>query len=134
MTATYESVQAGDELPIVVKWETADSIARFRGQRDAAAVEDDTGDDVAAVVPLEMLAGYVRETLEKGLPIPPEPANAVRLEWQSRSSIPVGDTISISGKVTGKGEGDGRRWVECRLVVENQDGLAVAAATAAVEL
>lgn len=134
MTATYESAQVGDELPIVVKWETADSIARFRGQRDAAAVEDDTGDAAAAVAPLAMLAGYVRETLEKGLPIPPEPADAVRLEWQSRSPIPAGDTISISGKVTGKGERDGRRWVECRLVVENQDGLVVAAATAAVEL
>ncbi len=134
MTATYESVQAGDELPIVVKWETADSIARFRGQRAAAAVEDDTEGDAAAVVPLAMLAGYVRETLEKGLPIPPEPADAVQMEWQSRSPIPAGDTISISGKVTGKGERDGRRWVECRLVVENQDGLVVAAATAAVAL
>lgn len=134
MTATYESVQAGDELPIVVKWDTAESIARFLGQRDAAAIAADAGAGDAAVTPLAMLAGYVRETLEKGLPIPPEPADAVRLEWQFRRPIPAGDTISISGKVTGKGERDGRRWVECQVVVENQDGQAVAAATAAAVL
>ena len=134
MTATYESVQAGDELPIVIKWDTAESIARFLGQGYAAAVADDSGAGDAAVTPLAMLAGYVRETLEKGLPIPPEPADAVRLEWQFRLPIPAGDTISISGKVTGKGERDGRRWVECQVVVENQDGQAVAAATAAAVL
>ena len=135
MTATYESVQAGDELPVVVKWETAESIARFLGQTGMAAVEAvDAGDADAAIAPVEMLAGYVRETLEKGLPIPPEPADALRLAWQSQRPIPAGDTVSISGKVTGKGEQDGRRWVEFQVVVENQEGQVVAAATAAVAL
>lgn len=135
MTATYESVQAGDELPVVVKWETAESIARFLGQTGLAAVEaDNTEDADAAIIPAEMLAGYVRETLEKGLPIPPESADALRLEWQAQRPIPAGDTVSISGKVTGKGEQDGRRWVECQVVVENQEGQVVAAATAAVAL
>ena len=128
MTATYESVRAGDELPVVVKWETAESLARFRGQTGLAAAEEDV------TVPVEMLAGYVRETLEKGLPIPPEPADALRLDWQSLSAIPAGEVISISGRVTDKGEKDGRRWVECRVVVENQEGQKAATATAVVTL
>ena len=127
MTATYESVQAGDELPVVVKWETAESIARFLGQTGMAEVDEDTadGDTADAIIPPEMVAGYVRETLEKGLPIPPEPADALRLAWQSQRPIPAGDTVSISGKVTGKAERDGRRWVECQVVVENQEGQVV---------
>ena len=28
-TTTFDSVNVGDELPILVKWETADTIARF---------------------------------------------------------------------------------------------------------
>ena len=135
MTATYESVQTGDELPVVVKWETAESIARFLGQTGGAAVEADNAGDVdAATLPAEMLAGYVRETLEKGLPIPPEPADALRLAWQAQRPISAGDTVSISGKVTGKVERDGRRWVECQVVVENEEGQVVAAVTAAVAL
>ncbi len=129
MTATYESVRAGDELPVVVKWETAESIARFRGQAGLAAAEEEP-----ATTPVEMLAGYVREMLEKGLPIPPEPAAILRLEWQSLSAIPAGEVISISGKVTDKGEKDGRWWVECRVVVENQEGQTAAIATAVVTL
>ena len=133
MTATYESAQAGDELPIVVKWETAESIARFLAQTDpdaaAAAYAGDT-----AQVPAAMLDGYARELVEKGLPVPPEPADALRLTWQSRSPIAAGDTISLSGRVTGKGERDGRRWIDCQITVSGDAGQTLGTATAAVAL
>ena len=135
MTATYESVQAGDELPIVVKWETAESIARFLAQTDpaaAAAAATDAGD--TPQVPAAMLDGYARELLEKGLPVPPEPADALRLTWQSRSPIAAGDTLSLSGRVTGKGERDGRQWIDCQITVSGADGQTLGTATAAVAL
>lgn len=136
MTATYESVQVGDELPIVVKWETAESIARFLAQIDpaaAAAAVADAG-DAAAQLPAAMLDGYARELLEKGLPVPPEPADALRLDWQSRSPIAAGDTLSLSGRVTGKEERDGRRWIDCQITVSGADGQTLGTATAAVAL
>ena len=134
MTATYESVQAGDELPIVVKWETAESIARFLTPTDpaAAAVAAEAGD--AAQLPAAMLDGYARELLEKGLPVPPEPADALRLDWQSLSPIAAGDTLSLSGRVTGKSERDGRQWIDCQITVSGADGQTLGTATAAVAL
>ena len=135
MTATYESVQAGDELPIVVKWETAESIARFLAQTEpaaAAAAAAEAGD--AAQVPAAMLDGYARELLEKGLPVPPEPADALRLDWQTLSPIAAGDTLSLSGRVTGKGERDSRRWIDCQITVSGADGQTLGTATAAVAL
>lgn len=134
MTATYESVQAGDELPIVVKWETAESIARFLAQTDpaAAAAVTDAGD--TAQVPPAMLDGYARELLEKGLPVPPEPADALRLDWQTLSPIAAGDTLSLSGRVTGKSEREGRRWIDCQITVSGADGQTLGTATAAVAL
>ena len=134
MTATYESVQAGDELPIVVKWETAESIARFLAHTDpaAAAATTDAGD--TAQVPAAMLDGYARELLEKGLPVPPEPADALRLDWQTLSPIAAGDTLSLSGRVTGKEEKDGRQWIDCQITVSGADGQTLGAATAAVAL
>lgn len=134
MTATYESAQAGDELPIVVKWETAESIARFLAQTEpaAAAAAAEAGD--AAQLPAAMLDGYARELLEKGLPVPPEPADALRLTWQSRSPIAAGDTLSLSGRVTGKGERDGRRWIDCQITVSGDAGQTLGTATAAVAL
>lgn len=134
MTATYESVQAGDELPIVVKWETAESIARFLAQIDpaAAAVAAEAGD--AAQLPAAMLDSYARELLEKGLPVPPEPADALRLTWQSRSPITAGDTLSLSGRVTGKGEREGRQWIDCQITVSGANGQTLGTATAAAAL
>ena len=134
MTATYESVQAGDELPIVVKWETAESISRFLALTDpaAAAAATDAGD--TAQLPPAMLDGYVRELLEKGLPVPPEPADALRLDWQTLSPIAAGDTLSLSGRVTGKRERDGRRWIDCHITVSGDAGQTLGTATAAVAL
>ena len=132
MTATYESVQAGDELPIVVKWETAESIARFLAQTDPAAADADAGD--TAQVPAAMLDGYARELLEKGLPVPPEPADALRLTWQTLSPIAAGDTLSLSGRVTGKEEKDGRQWIDCHITVSGDAGQTLGTATAAVAL
>ena len=133
MTATYESAQAGDELPIVVKWETAESIARFLAQTDPAAAAAAAAGD-SAQVPAAMLDGYARELLEKGLPVPPEPADALRLTWQTLSAIAAGDTISLSGRVTGKGEREGRRWIDCQITVSGADGQTRGTATAAVAL
>ena len=134
MTATYESAQVGDELPIVVKWETAESIGRFLAATDqaAAAAVAAAGDAVQA--PAALLDGYVRELLEKGLPVPPEPADNLRLEWQSRPTIAAGDTISLSGRVTGKGEREGRRWIDCQITVSGGEGQTLATAIAAVAL
>ncbi len=108
MTTTYESVNVGDQLPILLKWGTA-------------------------ATP-QALTDYVVELLAKGFPPPGVQGEGGRLELQTLAPALAEDTISLSGEVVEKREAAGRQLVECRVVVENQDGQRVAEATAVVAL
>ena len=107
MTTSYESVQAGDYLPILLKWGTAAT--------DAAA-----------------LTACVIELLEKGFPPPCVQAEDSALTVETLAPVSAEDTISLSGTVVDKGTAGGLGLVKCAVVVENQDGVKVADATATV--
>lgn len=142
MTATYPTVQVGDHFPVVVKWETAESIHRYlsRNPTAAAATADTAADPASATatdppqVPPAMLAAYIRELIEKGLPLPPEPPDAFQLDLQTHAPVWAMDTVSLSGRVTGKRETAGRQWIDCQVTIENQDGLLIAAAAVSAAL
>ena len=164
MTTTYESVNVGDTLPILVKWETAFTIGRFaakvaaeQAKRDNiesglaspesgeasppdaagyAAEEAEEAEDAEAdtLVPEQALIAYVTELLDKGFPPPGIQAEGSRLDFQSLAAVRLEDTISVAGQVVDKREAEGLRLVECRVALENQDGQRVAEATAVVAL
>ena len=56
----------------------------------------------------------------------------MRCELRSRCGL--GDTVTFTGQVTGKGEDGGLRWVECEVTGTNQDEVVVAKARARVPL
>lgn len=148
MTATYPTVQVGDHFPVVVKWETAESIHRYlsRNPTAATATTDTAAVATAAAidpagnaadtpqVPPALLAAYIRELIEKGLPLPPEPADAFQLNLQTHAPVRAMDTVSLSGRVTGKRETAGRQWIDCQVSIENQDGLLIATAAISAAL
>ncbi len=138
-TTTYESVSAGDELPILVKWETSDTIRQFRSQLygdggDGQGQQPDRGELDTVPMASEALFAYLIELLEKGFRIESIMAEGSSLTLRTFFPVTPEDTISLSGVVTGKdmeGEGNG---VECSITIENQDNVVVAEATARMAL
>ncbi|MFQ6029227.1 MAG: hypothetical protein ACE5Q6_17250 [Dehalococcoidia bacterium] len=78
-TATFESISVGDTLPILVKWETRDTISGFAALLAAGDSADNikasTGDETEAEAlsgrsaPAQALLAYVTELLEKAFPV-----------------------------------------------------------------
>ncbi len=157
-TVTYQTVSVGDYLPILVKWETTDTIARLASLLDAGTPEEvlprpgdgekgteagsedsgteSGGDDSGAAgeARAEALVSYVTELLEKGFPLARVTAEGSSVALKVHAAVKAEDTISLSGQVTGKRlEGD-RGLVECEIRVENQDSALVAEAMAVVSL
>ena len=141
-TVTFESVAVGDQLPILAKWETEETIARFNAliSREDAEPEDtesadgeapqDRSSGQAAGAPA--LAAYVLELLEKAFPIPGILAMGSKLDIQTLQPVRPDDTITLTGEVVDKRlEGD-RRMVECVVLIENQHGQTVARAVTVV--
>ena len=141
MTTTFESVSVGDQLPILLKWETAESIRRFHAPLkpdEVLPVSICKSGDIEAgadhAVFNRALNAYVSELLEKGFPIPSDQAADSILDIQTLRPFKPGDIISLTGRVVDKRmEGD-RRLVKCEIVVENQGAETVATATAIVGL
>ena len=138
-TTTYESVNAGDELPILVKWETADTIRQFLslvsqgGEVEAGQADLGEPGDATAMAS-QALAAYVIELLEKGFRIESIMAKDSSLSLRTFAPVQAEDTISLSGMVTGK-QSDGEMGsVECLVTIENQDNVLVAEATARIAL
>ena len=60
MTVSFQSINPGDRLPIVVKWETVESIQRFNARAAADTQEDlgrDLDEDSAAELTLAPIRG-----------------------------------------------------------------------------
>ena len=136
-TVTFESVAVGDQLPILAKWETEETIAHFNalfspedtGSVDGEALRD-TSPGQAAGVPA--LAAYVLELLEKAFPIPTILAKGSKLDIQTLQPVRPDDTITLTGEVVDKRLEEDRRLVECLVLVENQHGQTVARAVTVV--
>ena len=137
-TTTFESVSIGDELPIVVKWETTDTIETFlkflssdNEERNENTEEDSlTGAEAAS----QALLSYVTELLEKAFPLQQIVAGGSSLDLELLIPVKPEDTISLSGKVVDKGEVDGLNLIKCQVLIENQDNQLVAEARATISL
>ena len=137
-TTTFESVSAGDELPILVKWETADTIRQFLSlvseDGEEGPERPDSNDRDAEAMAPQALVAYVFELLEKGFPVSALMAGGSSLSLKAFGRVKAEDTISLSGVVTGKhSEGQINR-IDCVVTIENQDSVVVAEATARIAL
>lgn len=129
MTVEFDNVAVGDTLPVLIKWETAETIQRYavlHGQQD----EDDV--EAATALPQQTVRSYVVELLSKGFPQERLDAEGSSLEVEHFSAVMANDTISASGSVTGKRTEGGLRLVECAVAVDNDRGEPVARATAVI--
>ena len=140
-TVTFESVSIGDELPILVKWETEETIARFNAVLNPESAEpdpDEIPDDVTGTADSSAsspaLAAYVLELLEKGFPITSIVAQGSRLQLHPMRPVKPEDTITLTGSVVNKRQEEDHRLVECEVSIENQNGQIVARAEAVVSL
>jgi hypothetical protein len=137
-TTTYDSVNPGDELPILVKWETTDTIWQFRSLVCADGVEEPAqtapGESGEPAMAAQALVAYVIELLEKGFPVTAIMAEGSSLSLKTFRPVNAEDTISLSGAVTGKHSEGEIRSVECLVAIENQDNALVAEATAKIAL
>ena len=136
-TVEFDKIAVGDRLPILVKWETEHTIRRFVAPQDQSEdqPEDQPDDEDESKPPDNLpeaaLTGYVSELLEKAFPYERLSADGSRFEVTTLHPVRLGDTTGISGRVTGKREEDGRRLVDCEIVID-VDGQGIAAQARAV--
>ena len=135
MTVSFQSINPGDQLPIVIKWETVESIQRFNARAPADNHEDfgrGLDEDSAGEPTLDesVLLAYVKELLAKAFPSESITSPASRLDLELTAPVKPEDTISLSGKVVSKREDDAGGLVECEVVIENhrQETIGMAAA------
>ena len=131
MTVNFEDVALGDTLPVLIKWETEESIQRYaaiHGEID----EDD--DNLAETLPTKAVDGYVTELLTKGFPAERLEADGSVVEVEHLQPVLANDTISLSGRVVDKRTAGDLRLIECEVSVENDRREAVARARAVVSL
>ena len=137
-TTTFDSVNVGDELPILVKWETADTIRQFHsmvcenGEEEPARPDSNESD--ARAMASQALVAYIFELLEKGFPVSVLMAKGSSLSLKALGQVNAEDTISLSGAVTGKQSGEEVKRIDCLVTIENQDNVVVAEATARIAL
>ena len=145
-TVSFDSITQGDELPILVKWETEETIQRFRdllslseeltGSSSEATNEPADKDDATtaqtALIWGMAFTAYVAELLEKGFKLPNIVAKGSQLELEILQPVNPGDTLVLSGSVIDKRVEQELQLVECRMIIENQSGETVASATAIV--
>lgn len=120
----------GDRLPIVIKWETRESI-----ERSNARVGSDI-EDAKAEISLhpDVVRSYVKELLEKAFPPESITASDSTLDMELLAPVMADDTISLSGAVVAKrGEGEGG-LVQCEVLIENDRQEPVGRAVVAVVL
>ncbi|MYC29434.1 MAG: hypothetical protein F4X65_05005 [Chloroflexi bacterium] len=146
-TTTFESVSEGDQLPILVKWETRETIGRMvglvetgdgartaveRAGCDEDAENEGSGQPGADDAPIQGLLSYVTELLEKGFPLPRIMGAGSAVSIRSLLPVKAEDTVSLTGQVVGKNSSGALGLVECLISLENQDQELVAEAKAVI--
>ncbi len=143
---TYESVQVGDDLPILVKHVSQESLDLYARQASKGSQPDCHGPHAAAegataesisdgMVDAEVVTmAYVAELLEKAFPVRSLMDYGSRLEMQATGPVSAGDTITFTGEVTDRREEEGHRLVECEVTCTNQLNRTVARAKATIPL
>ena len=142
-TAKYDSIQVGDELPILVKHESQETInayaelARIVPHPEGHSLHTEEEYARTTVFAGTVNAGpatvaYVAELLEKAFPLAYLVAKGSRLEMRATEPVRPGDAVTFTGGVIEKGAAGGQRTVVCQVAGTNQLGQRVAVATATV--
>lgn len=141
-TASYASIQVGDELPSIQKTETQETIddyTRLIVNREAPAIGTnlhtdqrfaDAGIFAGTVNYGVVTCAFMMELLQKAFPTP----NLLRSTLDMRALEPIrsGDTVTFTGKVLEKREEGGQHLVDVEVTGTNQLGQSVAAGRASV--
>ena len=130
MTVDFEKVAVGDTLPVLIKWETEESILRYNSLHGEAGEDDESPE----ALPQRTIESYVVELLGKGFPPERLDAEGSRIDVEHMLPVVANDTISLSGTVMDKAAANGLRLVECVVGIENDRGEPVARAHAVVSL
>ena len=130
MTVDFENVAVGDTLPVLIKWETEDTILRY----NSLHVEVGDDDEFPETLPQKTVESYIIELIGKGFPPERLDAGGSKVDVEHLLPVVAGDTISLSGSVVDKRVSDGLQLVECAVAVENDRGEPVARATAVISL
>jgi hypothetical protein len=141
-TVSFSSVNVGDELPILVKWETRESIVELNAMLSPKdSPSQDLPDQVpqpegspGPSAPTGALLAYVVELLEKAFPVTAIISPGSRLSVEHLAEVRAQDIISLSGRVIDKRLDAGRSLVDCQVAVENEQGQTIARALATVSL
>ena len=142
-TVSFDSVQVGDHLPILVKHESKESIALY--ERNAPTgprpgwhslhTDKEFAEGGIFGGPVNMgvaTVAYVSELLEKGFPLKVLMGYGSKLEMRATLPVRAGDTITFTGQLTDKREEDGLRLVDCQVTGTNQSDQVVARAKATI--
>ena len=132
MTVDFDTVAAGDTLPVLIKWETEESISRYAALHGQGSGEGEG--PAPEALPTQTVDGYITELLSKGFPPERLDVEGSSVAVEHLQPVRANDTISLSGRVVDKRTADGLRLVECAVAVENDRGEAVACARAVVSL
>ena len=130
MTVDFEKVAVGDTLPVLIKWETEESILRYNSLHGEVGEDD----EYPEALPRRTIESYVVELLGKGFPPERLDAEGSRIDVEHMLPVVANDTISLSGTVMDKAAANGLRLVECVVGIENDRGEPVARAHAVVSL
>ena len=148
-TVSFDSISLGDELPILVKWETEETISHFR---DLVSPPEVLPEEAAEELPKNSsnaagangeapslnwgmaFTAYLAELLEKAFKLPSIVAKGSQLELEILQPVNPGDTLVLTGSVVDKRVEQELRLVVCRVIIENQSGETVAEATATISL
>ena len=130
MTVDFETVAEGDTLPVLIKWETEETIQRYASLHGGWDGEDEPPESL----PQQTVTSYVVELLSKGFPPERLEADGSSMDVEHLLPIVANDTISLSGRVVGKWAEGGLKLVECAVSVDNDRNEPVARARAIVSL
>ncbi len=128
MTVDFDTIEVGDTLPVLIKWETEESIQRYSALHGDIELDS----SAAEALPTRTVDGYINELLSKGFPPERLEADGSSVDTEHLKHVRANDTISLSGRVTDKRRVEGLRLVECAVSVENDRGETVARARSVV--
>ncbi len=144
-SVSFESIEVGDDLPILVKHEdqtTIDNYAKYASSGPRTGWNSlHTDKDFASkgifggTVNMGVATvAYVAELLEKAFPVRDITAQGSTLKMRATEPFRDGDTVTFTGQVTGKQVVDGKQVVECAITGVNQRDQTIARANASIAL
>lgn len=145
-TVSFDSISVGDELPILVKWETEDTIQKFdelmspesqsqsHEGESAPHLESPATTQQVSITLITALTAYVAELLEKGFKLPNIVAKGSALDLDVKLPVSPGDTLVLSGSVIDKVVEQDLSLIKCQVIIENQSGDTVASAVSTISM